>query len=149
MQSVYLYPSLCFFEGTAVSLGRGTSKPFQQFGHPSFPKDGYQFTPVSTHGSHKPPLMDQLCYGYDLSSISVLKETRGQISLKWLLLAYQLFPTKDSFFLATNYIDKLAGSDQLKNQIKKGFSEDEIRQSWQPALENFRQIRKKYLLYAE
>lgn len=149
MQSVYLYPSICFFEGTAVSLGRGTPKPFQQFGSPWFPKDLYQFTPVSSHGSHKPPLMDRLCYGYDLSNIDVLQQTGGKISLKWLLQAYQLTPNKDSFFLATNYIDKLAGSDQLQKQIRQGLTESQIRQTWQPGLRNFRQIRKKYLLYAD
>ena len=149
MQAVYLYPSLCFFEGTSVSLGRGTSRPFQQFGHPSFPDNLYSFTPVSSYGSHKPPQMNRICYGYDLSGVDVRQETGDRLSLKWLLQAYRLLPQKDSFFLATNYIDKLAGTNRLQQQIRQGLSEAAIRQSWQPGLDKFMQIRKKYLLYAD
>ena len=150
MQSIYLYPSLCFFEGTAISLGRGTDKPFQQFGHPSFPKDLYSFTPLSVAGARNPPLLNQLCYGYDLSEIAVAKETGEQLSLKWLINAYRLFPDKDHFFIGGGkFFNKLAGNDQLQQQIKEGKTEAEIRKSWEPALGNFKRIRKKYLLYAD
>jgi uncharacterized protein YbbC (DUF1343 family) len=150
MQSVYLYPSLCLFEGTCVSLGRGTDRPFQQFGHPSFPKDLYRFVPRSVEGAKNPPLLNQTCYGYDLSKTDVSKETGDRISLKWLILAYQLFPDKDSFFLGGGrFFDKLAGGDLLRQQIKQGLTEEEIRRSWEPALGNFKKIRKKYLLYPD
>jgi len=147
MQSVYLYPSICFFEGTAISLGRGTDRPFQQFGSPFFPKDLYHFTPESVPGAHNPPLLNQTCYGFDLSRIDVMAETGNRLSLKWLIRAYSLFPVKDSFFLASKYIDKLAGNDHLRQQIREGISEEEIRKSWEPALSQFKAIRKKYLLY--
>lgn len=147
MQSVYLYPSVCFFEGTAISLGRGTDKPFQQFGHPSFPKNLYSFMPQSTEGAKNPPLLNQVCYGYDLSNIDVLKEIHNTIQLKWVMEAYKLFPDKDKFFLSSKYFNTLAGNDILMQQIKDGVTEEEIRKSWQPGLSNFKKIRKKYLLY--
>jgi uncharacterized protein YbbC (DUF1343 family) len=149
MQSVWLYPSLCLFEGTAISLGRGTDKPFQQFGHPSFPKDLYHFTPASLPGAKNPPLLGQTCYGYDLSNIDVSKTTGGRMSLQWLIQAYKLFPDKEHFFLPGGFFNKLAGNDVLQQQIKEGRTEEEIRQSWEPALSKFKSIRKKYLLYAE
>jgi len=123
MQSVYLYPSVCFFEGTAVSLGRGTDKPFQQFGHPSFPKNLYSFTPQSTEGAKNPPLLNQLCYGYDLSNIDVLREIDNRIQLKWMIEAYRLFPDKDKFFLSSKYFNTLAGNDILMQQTKDGMEE--------------------------
>ncbi|MFI5151747.1 MAG: exo-beta-N-acetylmuramidase NamZ domain-containing protein [Chitinophagales bacterium] len=148
MQSIYLYPSLCFFEGTAISLGRGTDKPFQQFGNPLFPKNLYQFTPKSLPGAKTPPLLNQACYGYDLSKISQ-KEFTGQLQLKWLLRAYKLYPDKKNFFLESNFFNKLAGSDKLKDQIISGKTEDEIRRSWKDGISRFKAIRKKYLLYPD
>ena len=150
MQSVYLYPSLCFFEGTAISLGRGTDKPFQQYGHPSFPEKTYQFIPQSVPGAKNPPLLNQTCYGYDLSGIDVAKETGNRLSLQWLLNAYRIFPDKDHFFPGEGkFFNKLAGSDHLQQQLKEGKTEEAIRQSWEPALTHFKTIRKKYLLYAD
>lgn len=150
IQSIYLYPSLCFFEGTEISLGRGTDKPFQQFGHPSFPKDLYSFTPRSVEGAKNPPLLDKTCYGYDLSKINVPKATGDRLSLKWLILAYRLYPNKDSFFLkAGNFFNKLAGSASLQQQLKEGKTEEAIRKSWEPALGQFKKMRKKYLLYGD
>jgi hypothetical protein len=149
MQSVYLYPSICFFEGTAISLGRGTEKPFQQFGHPSFPDTLYHFIPRSTKGANKPPLLNQTCYGYDLSRINISRELDGHIQLKWLLLAYRLFPDKEDFFLASYYFNKLAGNDTLMEQIREGKTETEIRKSWEPDLNKFKTIRKKYLIYPD
>ncbi|HLY72353.1 MAG TPA: DUF1343 domain-containing protein [Puia sp.] len=149
MQSVYLYPSLCFFEGTAISLGRGTDKPFEQFGHPSFPKNLYSFIPQSRPGAKNPPLLNQTCYGFDLTILNAEKEINDHLQLKWLIKAYELFPDKAKFFLASNYFNKLAGTDMLMQQIKDGKTENEIRKSWQPALNEFKRIRKKYLLYGD
>jgi uncharacterized protein YbbC (DUF1343 family) len=150
MQSVYLYPSLCFFEGTVISLGRGTPRPFQQFGHPLFPKNLYSFIPRSLEGAKNPPLLNQTCYGFDLGKINVAKETDGRLSLKWLIRAYQLYPDKNNFFPGGGaFFNKLAGTDLLAQQIKKGLTEEDIRKSWEPALSKFKTIRKKYLLYAD
>lgn len=150
MQSVYLYPSLCLFEGTGVSLGRGTTKPFLQFGAPSLPDNGYHFVPGPVPGALKPPLLGQTCYGYDLSGIDVAKETGNRMSLQWLLKAYSLYPDKEHFFNGNGSgFDRLAGSSVLRQQIRDGLTEVGIRKSWEPALEHFKLIRKKYLLYAE
>jgi len=148
-QAVALYPSLCLFEGTAFSLGRGTDKPFQQFGHPSLPKDLYHFTPASLPGAKNPPLLDQTCYGYDLSKIDVAKTTGNRFSLQWLIKAYRLFPDKGHFFLPNQFFNRLAGNDTLQQQIKDGKTEEEIRKSWEPALSNYKATRKKYLLYKD
>jgi uncharacterized protein YbbC (DUF1343 family) len=150
MQSIYLYASLCFFEGTSISLGRGTDKPFQQFGHPSFPAGPYSFTPKSMEGAKNPPLVNQLCYGLDLSQLDLPAQTDHQIQIKWLLEAYRGFPRKDSFFLSSgSFFNKLAGSDLLMQQIRAGKTEEEIRKSWEPALGDFKKIRKKYLMYPD
>jgi uncharacterized protein YbbC (DUF1343 family) len=149
MLSVYLYPSTCFFEGTAVSLGRGTSKPFQQFGSPFFPDSLYHFTPRSMDGAKFPPLVNQVCYGYDLSKIDVLKELDGKIQLKWLLLAYWLYPHKEDFFLPSYYFNKLAGTDLLMEEIREGKTETEIRKTWEGDLRAFKLVRKKYLIYPD
>lgn len=157
-QSIYLYPSTCFFEGTVLSEGRGTTKQFQVFGHPSLPKTLISFTPRSMDGAKTPKLQDQLCYGWDLSGTNdeVLKKVNGSIQLKWLLEAYKLFPDKSAFFLLPKsgkaedcFFNKLAGNSTLMQQLKDGKSEEEIRKSWEPALSNFKAIRKKYLLYKD
>jgi uncharacterized protein YbbC (DUF1343 family) len=151
IQTIYWYPSTCFFEGTVLSEGRGTDKPFLLFGHPSLPKNLVAFTPRSKEGATSPKLKDQLCYGWDISGTpaSVLKEMNGRIQLKWLLNAYRLFPEKDKFFLANNFFNRLAGNDILMQQVKANKSEAEIRKSWEPALQHFKAIRKKYLLYTD
>jgi uncharacterized protein YbbC (DUF1343 family) len=151
MQSVYWYPSTCFFEGTVLSEGRGTDKPFQIFGHPALPKNLFSFTPKPNEGAKSSKCFYQKCYGWNLagSNEEVLKKVNGRIQLKYLLQAYRLFPGKDSFFLKNNFIDKLAGNDQLKQQVKQGLSEASIRKSWQPGLMAFKAIRKKYLLYPD
>lgn len=146
MQSVYLYPSLCLFEGTAISLGRGTDKPFELFGAPSLPHDLFSFTPRSVPGATSPPHLNEVCYGYDLSHIDV----PHAMSVKWVLEAYRLFPDKDHFFTKNGSVfDRLAGSSVLRQQIRDGLSEEAIRKSWEPGLKHFKTIRKKYLLYAE
>ncbi len=151
MQSIYLYPSTCFFEGTVLSEGRGTDKPFQIFGHPSLPKTLYAFTPMPNEGAKNSKCFNQVCYGWNLSGTNgdVLKKLNRKIQLQYLIDAYKLFPTKDSFFLANNFFNKLAGNDVLMKQIKKGVSEKDIRKSWEKDLNKFKGIRKKYLLYKD
>ncbi|MES1218371.1 MAG: DUF1343 domain-containing protein [Bacteroidota bacterium] len=151
MQSVYLYPSTCFFEGTVLSEGRGTPKPFQVFGDPSLPKNLYSFTPHPNEGAKSSKHYGEKCYGWNLSGTTdeVLSKIEGKVQLKWLLEAYKLFPQKDSFFLKNNFIYRLAGNDELKQQIIDGKSEDDIRKSWEPKLSQFKATRKKYLLYED
>ena len=158
IQSVYWYPSTCYFEGTVISEGRGTEKPFQIFGHPALPKNLYRFTPVSRDGAKDPKLQNKVCYGWNLSGTpeAVLKKTDNRIQLGYLLQAYQLFPDKANFFIPPKsgnmdeaFFNKLAGNGQLMQQIKSGLSEKAIRASWQPGLDAFKIIRKKYLLYED
>jgi uncharacterized protein YbbC (DUF1343 family) len=151
MQSIYLYPSTCFFEGTILSEGRGTPKPFQIYGHPTLPKNLFSFTPVPNEGAKSSKCYNQLCYGFNLSGTveETLKKVDGKIQLKYVIEAYKLFPGKDTFFLANNFFNKLAGNDVLMRQIKNGISEKEIRKSWEPKLTAFKKIRKKYLLYKD
>ena len=151
MQSIYLYPSTCFFEGTVLSEGRGTDKPFQVFGHPKLPKNLYSFTPKPNEGAKTSKCFYQQCYGWDLSGSNeaVLTKLGGKIQLSHLINAYELFPGKDSFFLANNFFNKLAGNDKLMQQVKKGIPEADIRKSWEPALSAFKETRKKYLLYKD
>ncbi len=145
MQSVYLYPSACLFEGTVFSEGRGTAKPFQYIGHPDLPKHLFSFTPSPTEGAKSSKHFYKKCYGWDLSK----ELPGGKVDISYLLKAYKLFPGKDSFFLKNNFFNKLAGNDVLMKQIKAGQSEETIRKSWQPALSQFKTIRKKYLLYKD
>jgi uncharacterized protein YbbC (DUF1343 family) len=149
MQSIYAYPSTCFFEGTVMSEGRGTDHPFQIFGHPSLPKDLYAFTPAPNAGAKNSKCFGLQCYGWNLSESKEdqSKITSSKIQLDYLLNAYQLFPGKDSFFLKNNFINKLAGNDKLQQQVKDGWNEEKIRKSWEPELSAFKAIRKKYLLY--
>ena len=158
IQSIYLYPSTCFFEGTVLSEGRGTEKQFQVFGHPSLPKDLFSFTPMPNEGAKEPKLKGKLCYGWDLSGSTseVLKLVDNKVQIKWLLKAYELFPKKDSFFILpksgnmeNSFFTKLAGNNELWQQIKAGKSEDEIRKNWEPKLSEFKLTRKKYLLYED
>lgn len=149
MQGIYMYPSTCFFEGTVLSEGRGTDKPFQIFGHPNLPKRLYSFTPRPNAGAKNSKCFYQKCYGWhiDGNKEEILKIVDEKIQLKYLLEAYKLFPGKDSFFLKNNFFNKLAGNAQLMQQIKKGKTETEIRKTWEPKLTGFKKIRKKYLLY--
>ncbi len=160
MQSILLYSSTCFFEGTEVSLGRGTPTPFQFYGHPSFPDTLFSFTPVSMFGSKTPPLQDKRCYGHDLrhEKIDITKPKWRQIQLSYIMNAYKLFPNKDSFFLRPKknnpqwqdyFFNKLSGNYTLMWQIMNGKSEAEIRKSWQPGLAKYKAMRKKYLLYPD
>ncbi|MBS1522723.1 MAG: DUF1343 domain-containing protein [Bacteroidetes bacterium] len=147
-RSVLLYPSICLFEGTTLSLGRGTLVPFQVLGHPSLDKKfRFAFTPMSIPGmSEDPPQKDKLCFGIDLRGYDV-KQFRisKKIDILWLKKLYDAFPDKEHFFNA--YFTKLAGTTELRKQIEAGNSEEEIRKSWEPALSRYKEMRKKYLLY--
>ena len=149
-RSVLLYPSICLFEGTVASLGRGTPWPFQIIGHPDYPHGSFAFVPQPNAGSLHPPLAQKLCRGIDLRTVSLdsLRAAK-QLNLNYLLDFYREFPQKESFFLQNKFFDLLAGSNTLKAQIIDGCSEAEIRASWQSDLVAYREIRGKYLLYPE
>ncbi len=146
--AVLLYPSLCFFEGTVISCGRGTDFPFQVFGHPDLPDRGFSFIPRSMPGAANPPLLGRVCYGTDLrNSMNEGIIPSPYLNLGWLISAYRDFPDKEKFF--NNYFDVLAGGPELREQIIKGMSENEIKETWKEGLEKFKKIRAKYLLYKE
>jgi len=141
-QAINLYASLCLFEGTNVSSGRGTEKQFQIYGSPFLPKDSpFSFTPVSTFGSKDPMNKGVLCYGEDLSQVSKV----NKLELKWLIKAYNSTADKSKFF--TPFFTKLAGTKKLQQQIESGTSEADIRKSWEKGLSEFKVMRKKYLIY--
>jgi len=144
--SVYLYPSICWFEGTSISLGRGTIYPFQVFGSPYLPDRGFSFIPESVPGSKNPPLLGQRCFGTDLRNALTegIVPSPG-INLEWLLSAYRDYPDKETFFIP--YFDVLASGPVLREQIQKGMTQDEIKASWKEGLEKFSAVRSKYLLY--
>jgi uncharacterized protein YbbC (DUF1343 family) len=145
--SVSLYPSLCLFEGTSISIGRGTSFPFQVYGHPDLCYGSFSFTPESLPGySLHPPLEGRKCRGEDLRNYyQVNPAESGKINLQWLKKAYDGWKGDAPFF--NDYFNKLAGNDTLQGQIIRGKSEKEIRESWKPGMEKFKKIRKKYLIY--
>ena len=151
MQAIYLYPSTCFFEGTLLSEGRGTEAPFQIFGHPTLPDNLYSFIPKPTAGAKSSKCFYQKCYGWYIAGTNevVLKNLKNTVQIKYFLDAYHLFPGKDSFFLKNNFFNQLAGSELLMGQIKQQLNENDIRNSWKPLIDNFKKIRKKYLLYKD
>lgn len=140
-KAVNLYASLCFFEGTNVSLGRGTNKQFQIYGSPDLPNTGFSFTPMPNEGAKEPPLKGKLCYGEDLSTTPNV----NRLELKWLIKAYNETSDKSKFFIP--FFTKLAGTKKLQQQIEAGVSESDIRKSWEKGLADFKEMRKKYLMY--
>jgi len=140
-QSINLYASLCFFEGTNVSVGRGTEKQFQIYGSPFLLKTDFSFTPIPNFGAKEPMHKDILCYGEDLSKIKKV----NRLELKWLIKAYANTSDKTVFF--NDFFTKLAGTKKLQEQIIEGVSEKEIRKSWEADLNTFKEMRKKYLIY--
>ncbi|MET3980832.1 uncharacterized protein YbbC (DUF1343 family) [Mucilaginibacter sp. UYP25] len=147
-QSILLYPHICFFEGTKLSLGRGTLFPFQVVGSPLLKgKYDFNFKPVSIPGmSDKPPLQDTVCYGLDLKNYNMQTiRNSGKLNLAWVIDMYKIYPDKAHFFIP--YFKRLAGTDELRKQIIAGKTEAEIRRSWEPGLTNFKAMRVKYLLY--
>lgn len=141
-QAINLYASLCFFEGTNVSVGRGTEKQFQIYGSPYLNNNGFSFTPKPNLGAKDPVWNGKECFGEDLTKIEKVK----RLELKWLIKAYkENAQTKTPFF--NDFFTKLAGTKKLQQQIESGVSETEIRKSWEKGLKDFKETRKKYLLY--
>ena len=142
-QSVLLYPSLCFFEGTPLSIGRGTPFPFQVVGYPIRTFGEFNFTPAPTEGAQNPKLSGKNCHGLDLREVT----PPNRLDIGFLLLFYKLFPNKDEFF--TSFFTLLAGTEKLQQQIEEGKSEEEIRNSWANDLEDYKTMRLNYLLYED
>ncbi|MDJ1468513.1 DUF1343 domain-containing protein [Cytophagaceae bacterium NT2B1] len=142
--SIRLYPSICFFEGTTISLGRGTDFSFQVAGAPNPIYGSFTFTPKTTAIVKNPPHENQLCYGKDYR-----QDTTRHLTLKYLLDFYNMTPDKSKFFLTTKHFDLLAGSEELKKQILAGMTEEQIRATWQSDLQKYATMRKKYLLYPD
>ena len=145
-RAVYLYPSLCLFEGTVVSLGRGTDKPFEIYGHPDMKGYGFSFTPRPTAGAKHPPLEGRLCYGADLSRMPLDEARQVGLTLRYVIEAYRNLGLGERFF--TPMFEKLIGVGYVREMILSGASEAEIRACWQEDLRRFRRQR-PYLLYAE
>lgn len=147
MKAIYLYPSLCLFEGTPVSLGRGTALPFQIYGHPQMKGYGYQFTPRSVPGAKNPPLLNQLCHGVNLSMLSMETLRAKGLDLNYVIDAYRNLQMGDRFFKP--FFNLLMGTDTVKQLIMAGKSADEIKATWQNDIKQFKERRKPYLLYQE
>jgi len=144
--SIYLYPSLCLFEGTVISVGRGTLYPFQVFGNPEMPDTGFSFVPQSIPGAMNPPHLGKKSFGTDLrDALKTGLVPSPMINLEWVISAYNEYPDKNKFF--TKFFDTLAGGPKLREQIQSGITAEEIRSSWKEGLERFGKIREKYLLY--
>ncbi len=147
LESVYLYPSLCFFEGTVVSVGRGTEMPFQVYGHPQIESE-YSFTPKQAEGRNKPLYCDTECYGKQLQQYATsYKKNPSKLNLSWIIEAYNQLKDKGNFF--NNFFVKLSGTKELQRQIENGLSEEEIRDSWKEGIDKYKEIRAKYLLYKD
>ena len=147
MLSIYLYPSTCYFEGTPVSLGRGTDWPFQVYGHPDMKGYNFSFTPKSRPGAKTPPQMDKLCHGVDLHNLKAEDVIAQGMNLEYVIDAYRNLNIGDKFF--TSFFDKLAGRTYIREMIQAGKSASEIRAMWQDDVAKFKKQRRPYLLYPE
>lgn len=148
LRSVLLYPSLCLFEGTVVSVGRGTATPFQYIGHPAFPDSSFYFVPRPNEGAKSPLFQFKYCYGFDLSGIPIDSlQQQNELQLEWLLDFYWKYPDKENFFLKNGFFDLLAGTDSFRKFIEDGCTAEEIRATWKWDLEYYRNIRQRYLIY--
>lgn len=147
MLSIYLYPSTCYFEGTPVSLGRGTDWPFQVYGHPDMKGYDFSFTPTSRPGAKTPPQMDKLCHGVDLHNLKAEDVIAQGMNLEYVIDAYNNLKIGDKFF--TPFFDKLAGRTYIREMIQAGKSANEIRACWQDDVARFKKQRRPYLLYPE
>ena len=146
-ESVYLYPSLCLFEGTIVSVGRGTEAPFQLYGHPLM-NENFTFTPKQAEGRKAPLLCNQVCHGELLIDYAHnYKQNKKELKLSWLINAYNQLKDNEKFF--NNFLVKLTGTKDFEQQIKAGLSEEEIRKNWEPKLKEYKKIRKRYLIYKD
>ena len=143
--SIQLYPSLCLFEGTTISVGRGTQFPFEVYGHPQFPKTNFSFMPVPQTGAKHPLHVNQCCNGYDL--YCRLNGKIDKLNLSYLIQALQLLGAQQLFADHGDFFNLLAGTGKLKEQLISGMNEQEIRATWQPDLNDFLKIRSKYLIY--
>lgn len=148
MKSIYLYPSICYFEATPVSLGRGTDAPFEIYGHPDMRGYDFSFTPRSVPGAKNPPQLDKQCHGRDLRNLDDEEIIAKGINLEYLLDAYHnlKIPTEKFF---RGFFEKLIGDGEIRGMIERGATADEIKASWADDVEKFKQQRKPYLLYAE
>lgn len=151
MSAIYAYPSLCLFEGTMVSVGRGTDKPFQCFGFPGHKNGVFSFTPKDIVGVvNNPPYEGQVCQGHLVDTFSEYYfQNHGEIYLNWLISMYQESGKGETFFTEAAFFDKLAGTDQLRKDLLAGKNEEYIRKSWESDLSEYKKLRKKYLLYAD
>jgi uncharacterized protein YbbC (DUF1343 family) len=147
MKSIYLYPSTCLFEGTPVSLGRGTTFPFQVYGHPDMKNCTFTFTPRSIPGAKNPPLLNKLCYGVDLRDVPDDEIFRKKFDLSYIIDAYNNLKIGDKFF--TSFFEKLVGVGYIREMIKEGKPADEISKMWKKDIVKFKERRKPYLLYEE
>lgn len=147
-RAVLLYPSLCLFEGSTCSVGRGTDWPFEVVGHPDYASDSFSFVPRPNAGNTYPAHAGLVCKGWDFRNISVdsLRNCE-ELNISWLIDYYQSFPNKPVFFRSDHFMDLLAGTDQFRRQVIAGKTEAEIRETWQTDLSAFKAIRQRYLLY--
>lgn len=145
IKSIYLYPSTCFFEGTVMSLGRGTSLPFQVYGHPDYKGSNYSFTPQSISGAKNPPLLGKKCYGVDLSDTDDKYIRKQGIDLSYVIDAYKNLNIGSKFF--TSFFDLLAGCSYVREMIEQGCDADEIKARWQDDVSKFKKQRAPYLIY--
>lgn len=147
MLAIYLYPSICYFEATPVSLGRGTDAPFEIYGHPDMKNRTFDFTPRSVPGAKNPPQLDQLCHGVDLRSMPESEAIAQGINLEYLIDAYRDLGMGDKFF--RSFFELLIGRGDIRQMIEDGKSAAEIKATWAGDVEKFKQQRRPYLLYAE
>lgn len=147
MRAIYLYPSTCYFEATPVSLGRGTDMPFEVYGHPDMKGRDFEFTPRSVPGAKNPPQLDNLCHGVDLRAVSEEEAIAQGINLAYVIDAYRDLGMGDKFF--RNFFELLIGRGDIRAMIEDGKSAEEIKATWAPDVERFREQRRPYLLYAE
>ncbi len=147
MKAVYLYPSMCYFEATPVSLGRGTEAPFEIYGHPDMTGYDFNFTPVSMFGAKTPPQMDKLCHGRDLRDLDDEEIIANGINLEYLIDAYNNLNIGDDFFYKS--FERLMGVEYIRPMIQEGKTAQEIKATWQSDVERFKEQRRPYLLYEE
>ena len=147
IHSIYLYPATCLFEGTVVSLGRGTSFPFEAYGHPEYTGSDFTFTPRSVPGAKNPPLLDQKCYGVDLRNVPNEQVWKNGFDLSYVIDAYNNINMGEKFF--SSFFEKLVGVGYIRTMIMEGKSNEEIRAMWQDDVANFKVQREPYLLYTE
>lgn len=147
MLAIYLYPSMCYFEATPVSLGRGTDSPFEIYGHPDMKGRNFDFTPRSVPGAKNPPQLDRLCHGVDLRGLPESEAIAQGINLEYLIDAYRDLGMGDKFF--RSFFELLIGRGDIRQMIEDGKSAAEIKKTWSADVEKFKEQRRPYLLYAE